>query len=127
VIVSRERNFVDLIEAEETDPAMFFTDAKTALVASAQSVGHDDHFLLREYLVDPAIEERPDLDGDPEFLVHFTRQTVFWSFPGLETSSRQFPLTALILQEHDQAPLVQNPFYGDGNTVPPPWEGSAKT
>jgi hypothetical protein len=55
VIAPRERNSIDLIEAEETDSAMFFADANVTLVASVQAVGHDHHFSFWEYLVDPAV------------------------------------------------------------------------
>jgi hypothetical protein len=87
VVVAREGDPVDLVDAEQADSAMFFADPKITLVASAQAVGHDDHFSLWEHLVDPTVEERPDFDGDPELLVNFPSEAAFRGLPGLEAPS----------------------------------------
>jgi hypothetical protein len=88
MVAAREGDSVDLVDAEQADSPMFFADAKINLVASAQAVGHDDHFSLWEHLVDPTVKERPDLDGDPELLANFPREAAFWGFPGIEPPSR---------------------------------------
>jgi hypothetical protein len=111
VVAAREGDPVDLVDAEQADPAMFFTDAKITLVASAQAVGDDHHFSLWEHLVDPTVEESPDLDSDPELLANFPREAAFRGLPGLEPPSRQFPLSALILQQNNLAALVEDALY----------------
>ncbi len=63
VVAARQGNLVDLVDAEQADSAMFSADPKIALAASAQAVGHDDHFSFWEHRVDPTVEERSDLDG----------------------------------------------------------------
>jgi hypothetical protein len=88
VVAARQGNSVDFIDAEQADPAMFFADAKITLVASAQAVGDDHHFSLWEDLVDPTVEESPDLDSDPELLANFPREAGFRGLPGLEPPSR---------------------------------------
>jgi hypothetical protein len=100
-----------LVEPEEANSAMLFADPKIAVVASAQAVGHDDHFSLGQHLVDPTVEKRPHFDGDPKLLADFPRETGFWSFSGLEPSAWQFPLVALVLQQDDPIVLIENPFY----------------
>ena len=87
MVAAREGDPVDLVEAEEANPAMFFADPKTTLVASVQAVSHDDHVSLWEHLVDPTVEERSDLDGDPELLANFPREAAFRGLPGLEAPS----------------------------------------
>src|SRR5919109_1434300 len=74
VVAARERNPVDLVDFEQANSAMFFADAKAADVAPAHTVGHNNHFSLWQHLVDPTVEERPDIDGDPELLVYFPRE-----------------------------------------------------
>jgi hypothetical protein len=83
VIAAWKGNLVDLVEAEEANLAMFFADAKNIRVASAQAIGDDDHLSLWEHLVNPAIKQWPDCDGDPELLADFTRETDFRAFSGL--------------------------------------------
>jgi hypothetical protein len=87
VVAARQGNSVDFIDAEQADSPMFFADPKITLVASAQAVGHDDHFSFWEHLVDPTVEERSDLDGDPELLANFPREAAFRGLPGLEAPS----------------------------------------
>jgi hypothetical protein len=87
VVAARQGDPVDLVEPEQANSAMFFADPKITLVASAQAVGHDDHVSLWEHLVDPTVEERSDLDGDPELLVNFPREAAFRGLPGLEAPS----------------------------------------
>ncbi len=111
VVAARQGNLVDLVDAEQADSAMFSADPKIALAASAQAVGHDDHFSFWEHLVDPTVEERSDLDGAPELLADFSREAAFQGLPGLEAPSRKFPLAALILQQNDAAALIENALY----------------
>jgi hypothetical protein len=114
VVAAREGDPVDLVDAEEANPAMFFADPKTTLVASVQAVSHDDHVSLWEHLVDPTVEERSDLDGDPELLVNFPSEAALRGLPGLQPPSREFPLAALILQQNDPAALIENALYRNG-------------
>ena len=87
VVAAREGKPVDFIDAEQADSAMFFADPKITLVAPAQAVGHYDHFSVWEHLVDPTVEERSDLDGDPELLANLPREAAFRGLPGLEAPS----------------------------------------
>jgi hypothetical protein len=108
VVAAREGNPVDLVDAEVPDSPMFFADPKITLVAPAQAVGHHDHFSFWERLVDPTVEERSDLDGDPELLANFPRKAAFQGLPGLELPARKFPLSAPILQQNHLAALIEN-------------------
>jgi hypothetical protein len=87
-VAAREGDPVDLVDAEQADSPMFFADSEIAPVLSAQAVGHYHHFSLWEHVVDPTVEERPDLDGDPELLANFPREAAFWGLPGIEPPSR---------------------------------------
>ena len=87
VVAAREGNPVDLVDTEEADSAMFFADPEITFVVSAQAISYYHHFSLWEHVVDPTIEERSDLDGDPELLANLPREAAFRGLPGLQAPS----------------------------------------
>jgi hypothetical protein len=110
-VAARQRNAVDVVKTEQTDSAMFFADAVFARVTPEQAVSDDDYLSLRKHLIDPAIEEWPGLDTNPELLADLTHQASLGRFSRLEPASLQFPFTALVLQQHNLAAVAQNSLY----------------
>jgi uncharacterized membrane protein YphA (DoxX/SURF4 family) len=109
-VAAREGDPVDLGNAEKTNSAMFFADAKIAIVAPAQAVRHNDHRPLRQHLVDPTIEQRSDFDSDPELFADFPREAALRPCPSCSgpASTTQIPAdgkeAGMMVEKMDTAP-----------------------
>src|SRR5271157_33971 len=57
-IALRHRQALQLADGEEAKSAMFAADPHRSLIQAPNSVGHDDHLLLRQNFVYPAIHDR---------------------------------------------------------------------
>jgi hypothetical protein len=119
VVAVREGDPLDLVETEQADSAMFLADAKAAFAASAQPVCHDDDLSLRDYLVDPAIEEGTNLYGNPELLPDLTREACFRGFSGLEPPSWQSHSLRSFSSSTTLPRSKRTPFIETGNTIFP--------
>jgi len=92
---------------------MLGTDPEIILAPPVQGVSYNQHTPFWKHLVKPAVEEWPDIDTDSQLFTDFTQEAGFRSFSGLEPPSRQFPFSALVLQQHDPAVLAKNTLYRD--------------
>ena len=80
---------------------MFVAEPEFPIAHRLDAEGDDQNLAGRKDGIAPAIQQRPDLDLDPQLFLQFALEARNRIFTILQPPTGQFPLVTLVLQEND--------------------------
>ena len=92
----REIYSVQSVQVKRSHSRVLFTVRHTGQAPDRAAVGNDEHLDSFEDLVEPGVQQWPDLYTQVEFFPDLPREALFWSLARLQLATRQFPFSTFV-------------------------------